>query len=123
MAHPMRSLSLTDLRFFLKFDCLFEVKGELSHSRILGFGHPDLIFLSKTSKNWFVDCTFRVVPKGFSQCFILMVYSKAHKSYYPVFWVLMTGKHQETYYKVLQECINVSGWTDVDPSVHYNLRF
>jgi len=48
--------------------------------------------------NIFVDCTFSVFPKRFSQLFIvLMAYLPAYEYYVPIFYVLMQSKCLEAY--------------------------
>ena len=43
--------------------------------RIIGWGHPDLIWeLSHGPAHLFFDGTFKVVPRGFKQLFVMMAY-------------------------------------------------
>jgi hypothetical protein len=79
--------------------------------KIIGWGHPDLIFLTKYGPvNLFADCTFKVVPKGFSQCLILMIYTSATDVYVPIFLVLLQSKHENAYYHAIQQCICSTEW-------------
>lgn len=48
----------------------------------------------------FVDATFGIVPKQFSQCLIIMVFDAARRIYVPCAWVLMSGKTNECYWQV-----------------------
>jgi hypothetical protein len=98
-----------DHRFFLQFNMSVNVDNELQ--KIIGWAHPDLIFLTAHGAcNLFLDCTFKVVPKGFSQLLIVMVYSRAHCSYVPVFYILLQSKKENTYFYALQAAISATGW-------------
>jgi hypothetical protein len=66
------------------------------------------------SKRIFVDCTFSIVPKGFYQCLIIMVYSQPHKSYVPVFYVLLPNKQEMTYIYCMQ-AINFICGNELNP--------
>ena len=68
-------------------------------TRFVGFGHPTMIHLLKTGpKTIFVDCTFKVVPYGFYQLLIIMIYEPGTELYLPVFFVLLQGKDYDSYY-------------------------
>jgi hypothetical protein len=99
-----------DERNFLQFN--IDVIIEEKMQTIIGWAHPELIFLVKGGPtNIFIDCTFRVVPHGFTQLMIIMVYSSQYKMYAPVFFILLQSKFQATYYHALQQPINSSEWT------------
>lgn len=101
---PTCLASDTDSRMFLQFDISYTLSGEEGLSRMLGFGHPDLLFLLRTGPvNTFVDCTFRIVPKGFYQLMIIMIYSAAHQTYVPVLYILLQNKKEQTYLRALTE--------------------
>ena len=98
---PLAHTSSVDERFFLQFHSVVNVDGELH--RIIRWGHPDIIFHLKGGKvRGFVDGTFRVVPKGFYQLFMLMVYLEAFDLYVPAFYILLTGKLQKLYEAALE---------------------
>jgi len=79
--------------------------------KIIGWGHPDLIFQMKHGKvNLFIDCTFKCCPRGFYQCLIIMMYSAAYDSYVPVFYALLESKTELVYYHALEQCIGASNW-------------
>jgi hypothetical protein len=79
--------------------------------KFIGWGHPDLMFqLRNGPLNIFVDCTFSVVPKGFSQLFVLMAYLPAYEYYVPIFYVLMQSKCLEAYKVVLSNIIFQTDW-------------
>ncbi|POM65200.1 Hypothetical protein PHPALM_19124, partial [Phytophthora palmivora] len=68
----MRNVAEDDVRLFLQFSVVHTM-GCAQH-KCLGFGHPDLIRLLRYSGTaLFIDCTFKMVPKPFSQCLIVMV--------------------------------------------------
>jgi hypothetical protein len=101
---PLCHASDADTRLFLQFDCSYSIPGDPVLSRMIGFGHPDLLFLLKSGPmNTFIDCTFRIVPKGFYQLMIIMVYSSAHETYVPVLYILLQNKKEHTYLRALTE--------------------
>lgn len=107
--HPLRSCSAVDERPFLQFVLNANIDGEMHN--IIGWGHPELIFLLKFGPcPIFLDCTFSVVPKGFSQLLIIMMYSAAHSMYIPVFYVLLDSKKEGVYWQAIQQCICASDW-------------
>ena len=56
---------------FLQFNTSINVGNKLQKI-IIGFGHPDLINIIKGGPvHLFIDCTFKCVPKGFSQCLVI----------------------------------------------------
>ena len=98
-SHPLRSVSADDPRAFMRFfaDVVIDKTGDLT--RMLGFGHPDLMFELKHGPcPLFFDGTFRIVPSGFYQLFTIMMYSKAYDMYFPVFFILLQGKHEVSQY-------------------------
>lgn len=85
---PLCFASDIDNRPFLLFNTRGLVKGE--YESMIGWAHPNLVNLaSKGGLNTFCDCTFSVVPKGFSQLLILMIYDEATQLYLPIFYVLL----------------------------------
>jgi cell shape-determining protein MreD len=56
----------------------------------------------------FIDGTFSVVPKPFSQCLIVMAFELAVNVYVPIGYVLVQSKSQDTYWRVLNELIMLS---------------
>jgi hypothetical protein len=107
---PLVFVTDNDTRHFLQFDIRVNVK-EHGMQRIIGWGHPELIFLLKNGPvNTFIDCTFKCVPQGFSQLMIVMVYSLAHDLYVPIYYILLQAKSHEVYYHALQQTINSSDW-------------
>jgi len=102
-------ISETDMRFFLQFKLDIPVKGDLK--KIIGFGHPDLIeYVKHGPCNLFIDMTFSIVPNGFSQCMILMTYSRAHQTYLPFMYILMQGKTSEEYWHCFNQVIACTDW-------------
>ena len=107
---PLMYANDNDTRLFLQFDLELNLDN-LGLQRIIGWAHPDLVFLLKNGPvNTFIDCTFRVVPKGFTQLMIIMVYSKAHEHYVPVFYILLQSKLEKAYYHAIQQAICASDW-------------
>jgi hypothetical protein len=85
--------------------------GKSTMQNFIGWGHPDLIFhLGHGPLNLFFDCTFKVVPKGFTQLFVLMVYLPGFDSYVPIFYVLMQSKCLNAYKVVLSNIIFSCDW-------------
>ena len=64
IAHPCRSVSTEDERLFLQFNNTVNIDGKLQ--KMLGWGHPELIYeLKHGNNNLFIDCTFSCVPSQF----------------------------------------------------------
>jgi hypothetical protein len=98
-----------DARLFLQFNLNVNIDNELQ--KVIGWAHPDLIFLTGHGRcNVFLDCTFKVVPKGFSQLLIVMIFSKAHNYYVPVYYILLQSKKENAYMYALQSVISSSDW-------------
>jgi hypothetical protein len=71
--------------------------------------HPDLIRLMKHGASpVFMDCTFKVVPRGFPQLLVIMIHAAGYKLYVPVFYVLLQSKKEATYDRALEGCYNAS---------------
>ncbi|KAJ0392134.1 hypothetical protein ATCC90586_011682 [Pythium insidiosum] len=49
--------------------------------------------------------TCNMVPKGFSQCVIVMAFDPATDMYVPIYYVLADNKEQTTYWRILNEII------------------
>lgn len=106
-AAPVRSISDSDPRPFLQFSMARPTTAGIQ--RMLCFGHPDLLrILRYPQLTLFIDGTFSVVPKGFSQCLIAMVYDPSVDVYVPLLYVLVNSKSQETYWRVLEQLIMAS---------------
>jgi len=100
--------------FFLLFQVTVLIDAmtkDSSHEKIIGWGHPNLIRKLKSGQmNVYIDCTFKVCPKGFYQLFILMVYVDEFDSYVPIFYVLMQSKRHNAYKCVLSNLIYTTNW-------------
>ena len=106
---PLVYAETNDIRSFLQFSLTSVIADELR--TMVGWAHPDLIFLLKGAPvNLFVDCTFKMVPRGFDQCLILMIYERATGLYIPIFYVLLQGKHEDVYIHAIQNIISQCGW-------------
>ncbi|ETO61603.1 hypothetical protein F444_20428 [Phytophthora nicotianae P1976] len=82
-----RWLSDSDKRSFVRFNTGFSVKNK--ERRIVGFGHPDLVLLLRNPANSvFIDGTFKMVPKPFVQCLIVMLLDATVNLYVPAMYVL-----------------------------------
>jgi hypothetical protein len=101
---PTVSTSDNDPRPFLQFSVVHSVGGHLR--RFLGFGHPDLVrLLWYRGTALYIDGTFKMAPKPFTQCLVLMVRDPSVDLYVPALYVLVTSKDQETYWNVLDAVI------------------
>jgi len=111
--HPLLTTFINDERPFLQFILMLPVPVKSGNNpnnfevqKIIGWGHPDLIFQMKHGKvNLFIDCTFKCCPRGFYQCMIIMMYSIAYDQYIPVFYILLESKCALVYYHALEQCI------------------
>jgi hypothetical protein len=109
VCHPTASVSVDDTRPFLQFKLAVNIDNHLEN--LVGWGHPDLINLCKHGPcHLFCDATFRIVPTGFEQCFIIMMFTAASEMYVPLFFVLLQSKTESAYYHAIQQAINLSDW-------------
>jgi hypothetical protein len=105
---PLVQASDTDERPFLQFNLCVNTDGT-ALQKIIGWAHPAIIFHVKSCPvNIFIDCTFRV-PKGFTQCMIVMAYLAPFDEYVPLTWILLQSKTRNTYQHALA---NVIAMTD-----------
>ena len=96
-----------DKRLFLQF--AIEVNIDEQLQKIIGWANPDLLFLARSIQgNLFFDCTFKIVPKGFSQLLIIMIYHPITKLYLPVFFILLQSKKYETYFAAIGAAIGAA---------------
>ena len=107
--HPPLVLATDDgdKRLFLQFALEINIGEQLQ--KIIGWANPDLPFLARSLQgNLFFDCTFKVVPKGFTQLLIIMIYHPISKLYLPVFFILLQSKKYETYFAAISAAINAA---------------
>lgn len=100
-----RTIEMTNLSkmknshlFFLQFNITFPnelADGKLE--RIIGFGNPSLFRVFGGNSKIFIDGTFKVCPKPFYQCLIIMVFDEQTDAFVPVFYVLLTSKNTQIY--------------------------
>ena len=84
-------------------------------SRIIGYAHPYLMDIAKDRKrNMFVDCTFQVVPKPFSQLMVVMFYYPPKNHYVPVFYILLPDKKKSTYIAAFEQVKKLCGGDHFD---------
>ena len=94
--------------FLLQFNLSVPGDGKTDQlDRIMGFGHPALFGLL-SGNNLYVDATFKIVPKPFYQCLIIMVLDTQTDAYVPVLYVLMTGKREILYRHALYWVLSIS---------------
>ena len=65
--------------------------------RVIGFDNPALFLCFGANQKVFIDGTFRIVPKPFYQCLIVMVFNNQTNAYVPVFYILLTSKIEKNY--------------------------
>ena len=85
----------SDGHTFLQFNQAAVVGGKVH--RMIGFGHPTLMKKMKGKKHFNVDATFKICPKPFKQCLIIMVWDPENEIYVPVMWILMMGQTEREY--------------------------
>jgi len=104
ISFPTAFCSEIDPRLFLQFNMTVNVDNELQ--KIIGWGHPDLIDKAKyRGVNLFVDCTFKIVPHGFSQCMVLMAFDQPSQLYIPFMYILLQSKKFEAYWHAIHAAI------------------
>ncbi|KAG3232845.1 hypothetical protein PI124_g22077 [Phytophthora idaei] len=101
---PTRNVAEDDRRPFLQFNVVHTVG--CGQQRYVGFGHPDLVRLLRYSSSAiFFDGTFKMVPRPFTQCLIVMVKDPDVDVYAPAMYVLMDSKQQDAYWNALNYVI------------------
>ena len=109
---PLCFVTDDDSRLFLQFDLTYTPSDPNDGlQRMLGWAHPQLIFLLRSGPlNLFIDCTFHCVPRGFYQLMTLMVYSPSHRTYVPIFYVLLQTKYEDCYLRALYQIMAATGF-------------
>lgn len=93
---PLANCANDDERLFLQFNVNVNVDQKLQ--KLVGFAHADLLCnLKHGPVHLFVNCTFSCVPKGFTQCLVIMAHDKSTSMYIPIFYVLMQSKKEIAY--------------------------
>lgn len=111
---PLRNVGQDDIRPFLQFSVVHTIG--IGQHRLLGFGHPDLIRLLRYSGTAiYIDGTFKMVPKPFTQCLIVMVRDPGVDLYVPAMYVLMDSKQQDAYWYALN-CITIQTGRLLEPA-------
>lgn len=107
---PTANCSTTDERMFLQFNLTVNIEDKAE--KIIGWGHPDLIEKAKYENlNVFIDCTFAVVPRGFQQCMVIMVYDRASQLYLPIMYILLQSKKKLAYLHAMHQAIVATNYT------------
>jgi hypothetical protein len=96
-------------KLFIQFEHSIKVFHKLEKNEVLqkivGWADCDLLHLATTGpKHYFMDCTFKCVPKPFKQLMVIMIYEEGTELYIPVFYILMEGKSEKMYMEVLRQC-------------------
>lgn len=101
--YPILGTGDRDDANFTQFDLTINHEGTPLHA--VGFAHPSLIYECRSGPmHVFIDCTFgKVVPKEFSQVFILMVFHPQTDLFLPVWWVALDTKTEFMYGQVLNQ--------------------
>lgn len=113
-------ISEVDKRLFLKYNFRYEHPDPTPKQRnktfhLLIWSHPDLLpILRRKGIQIFIDGTFRVVPKGFKQCTIVMAHDDDSNMNLPVVFALMQDKSSWSYWLLLNLVI-VSTCTKMEP--------
>jgi hypothetical protein len=96
-------------KLFFRF--MLDIVQDGQIQKIVGWAHPDLLFLQRCGRSaLFIDGTFRIVPQGFYQLLIIMIHSRAHNVFVPVWFVLLPNKTEDIYHNALQTIISASNW-------------
>jgi hypothetical protein len=78
-----------DDRNFVRFNSKMFIGDSLA--QVVGFANPFILTLiGNTRLHGFADATFSVVPHGFLQLLIIMMYFSTYDLYVPVYYILMS---------------------------------
>ena len=102
-------------QFFLQFNLTFPSSYNGKLERVIGFGNPALFRCFGGNRKIFIDGTFKIVPKPFYQCLIVMVFDAQTDAYVPVFYILLTSKTEKIYGHALR-LMNESAGNKMNPA-------
>jgi hypothetical protein len=97
-------------KWFLQFNALVTDPKDGQRSRMLGFANPKLIGLLNGDVQIYIDGTFKICPKPFYQCLIIMVFNEQTDSYVPIFYILLQGKTTFEYNMALHFVCVATNW-------------
>jgi hypothetical protein len=101
-----RNFILFDTKIFI--ESASSKKSTLSedqkYQRMIGWGHFELMHLMRYDAHYFIDCTFKCVPKNFVQCMIIMIFDEGTQLYVPIFYILLQSKFEEVYTTAINLC-------------------
>jgi len=121
MSPPLIIANPTSGSLFLLFNASVQIEdrnGIPALKNFIGLGHPELVHeLRQGPLNMFVDCTFKTVPGGFYQLFILMAYLPSYATYVPIFYVLMQSKKYNAYKYVLSNLVFQTDWKLISKTI------
>ena len=80
---------------FLQFNLTFPSSFTGKLERVIGFGSPALFQCIGGNQKVFINGTFKIVPKPFYQCLIVMVFDNQTDVYVSVFYILLTSKTEK----------------------------
>lgn len=112
-AYPLVAC-LNETRPFVQFCITVPVESRTSPhgysvGKIVGFAHPRALHIAcEASRHWFIDGTFFVVPVGFYQLIILMIFIPGYKLAIPIWYILVPDKKGATYHMALGMAQGVS---------------
>ena len=99
---PIRIVGDGDARNFIQFDVRVTL-GSKGDQHIIGWAHPKLLDQMCDPRQIFVDGTWKVVPKGFNQCLIFMIYHCMYNLFIPIAFMLLNSKLQAVYLEALSQ--------------------
>lgn len=106
-SYPLMLCSPTSSKLFFQFMLDFVVDGAVE--KMVGWAHPQLLFwLAAGMCHLFVDMSFYMVPTGFQQLMVIMLFSHPHQMYIPIWFILLQSKKEATYVRALNQAIKTS---------------
>lgn len=126
---PLSIVGDSDFRPFLQFVLTCNIKQK--PSVLIGWGHPQALLMAKSGPmHFYIDGTFKCVPRGFKQLITILCFDDRTKLFMPLFFTLAQSKDAEIYSNLLYLCQQSCGYTmkpktftsDFEPGIYNSIK-